>query len=164
MSDKINIDPEGPNITASLAQFFMPNISAESKTSIPGELNNMAVVENRVALLGSASWNGAAEYKAGSEFHERVAAFFATFGGTPSCRSLRAFGIVYPASLRRNPRSVTSMVQQIVFEDEICWVARLRLRQLKAVFDSREALDSASTFKVEIGSMKFLEYIIFGLP
>ncbi|TAQ87757.1 hypothetical protein B7494_g3920 [Chlorociboria aeruginascens] len=33
MSDKINIDPEGPNITASSAQSSMPDVSAESKTS-----------------------------------------------------------------------------------------------------------------------------------
>jgi hypothetical protein len=55
------------------------------------------------------------------------------------------------------------MVRQIVFEDGIRWVGRLRLTQLKAVFGGREALDSAFALKVDIGSIRFFKYVIFGL-
>lgn len=53
------------------------------------------------------------------------------------------------------------MVPQTVFADGISWVARLRLTELKAVFRDRLALNSASTLKVEIASLKFLKYVIF---
>ncbi|KAH6707915.1 hypothetical protein BKA61DRAFT_739162 [Leptodontidium sp. MPI-SDFR-AT-0119] len=71
----------------------------------------MTVIENRAALLGSASWNGAADYKTGDELHERAIAFFAA----------------------------------------------VKLPLLKAVFGDREALDPASSLKVEIASMKFFK-------
>lgn len=123
----------------------------------------MAVVENRAALLGSASWNGAADYKTGDEFYERATAFFAAVkwdvlasissslrNGIP-CEFGEKFSIGH-----------FNMVQRIVFEDGISWVARLRLPLLKAVFGGRE-LDSASSLKIEIASMKFFKYVIIGL-
>jgi hypothetical protein len=128
------------------------------------KLTNLTVVENRAALLGSASWNGAAEYKTGAEFHERATAFFAVVkwdvlaslssslrNGIP-CEFGEKFSIGH-----------FNMVRQIVFEDGISWVARLRLPLLKAVFGGREALDRASSLKVEIASMKLLKYVIIGL-
>ncbi|PVH70379.1 hypothetical protein DL98DRAFT_661210 [Cadophora sp. DSE1049] len=118
----------------------------------------MTVVENRAALLGSASWNGAADYKTGDEFHERATAFFAAVkwdvlaslssslrNGIP-CEFGEKFSIGH-----------FNMVRRIVFEDGISWVARLRLPLLKAVFGGREALDRASSLKIEIASMKFFK-------
>jgi hypothetical protein len=71
-------------------------------------LSNMTVVENPAALLGSASWNGAADYKTADEFHERATAFFAAVKWTCSRQSLRAFGMAYLVRLGRNSRLVTS--------------------------------------------------------
>ncbi|KAH9211764.1 hypothetical protein DL95DRAFT_525548 [Leptodontidium sp. 2 PMI_412] len=118
----------------------------------------MTVIENRAALLGSASWNGAADYKTGDELHERAIAFFAAVkwdvlaslssslrNGIP-CEFGEKFSIGH-----------FNMVRRIVFEDGISWVARLRLPLLKAVFGDREALDPASSLKVEIASMKFFK-------
>jgi hypothetical protein len=117
------------------------------------KLTNSSVDENRAALLGSASWNGADAYKIGDELYERATAFFAAVkwdvlasissslrNGIP-CEFGEKFSIGH-----------FNMVQRIVFADGISWVARLRLPLLKAVFGVREALDNASTLKVEIAS------------
>jgi hypothetical protein len=128
------------------------------------KLTNSSIDENRAALLGSASWNGADAYKIGDELYERATAFFAAVkwdvlasissslrNGIP-CEFGEKFSIGH-----------FNMVQRIVFADGISWVARLRLPLLKAVFGDREALDNASTLKVEIASMKFFKYVMFGL-
>ena len=48
------------------------------------------------------------------------------------------------------------MVRQITFRDNVKWVARLRLPELKEVFGSRELLDVERTMEVEVATMKFL--------
>jgi hypothetical protein len=121
----------------------------------------MSIDENQAALLGSASWIGADAYEIGGELHERAIAFLAAVkwdvlaslssslrDGIP-CKFGKKFSIGH-----------FNVVKHIIFEDRINWVARLRLPPLKAVFGGREALDIASTLKVEIASMNFFKYVI----
>ena len=125
---------------------------------------NMAVVETRAVSLGSASWNGAAEYETGGEFHERATTFFAAVKWDVLASLSSSLRNSIPCEFgEKFSIGHFNMVRQIVFEDGISWVARLRLPLLKAAFGSREALDYTSSLKVEIASMRFLKYVITGL-
>ncbi len=124
----------------------------------------MSVVENGAVSLGSASWNGAADYETGGEFHERATAFFAAVKWDvliSLCSSLRN-GI--PCEFgERFSIGHFNMVRRIIFEDGISWVARLNLPSLRAAFGDQEVLERPLCLKVEIASMKFLKYVMIGL-
>ena len=119
----------------------------------------MTVVENgAVCPLGSASWKGATDYETGDKFHERATAFFVAVKWdvlASLCSSLRD-GI--PCELGGNfSIGHFNMVRRVAFEDGISWVARLSLPSLKAASGDDGAHDRASSFKVEIASMRFLK-------
>jgi hypothetical protein len=137
--------------------------------SEPAELSpvkptNVTINEYPAAVLGSDSWKGADAYEVGNEFHERATTFFASvkWDVLASLSSSLRNGIPCDFSERFSIGHF-NLVRHIVFADGISWIARLRLPQLKAVFGDREALDNVSVLKVEIASMKFLKYVIFGL-
>lgn len=124
----------------------------------------MTEVENQAASLGSASWTGADNYEVGGEFHERATAFFAAVKWDVLASASSSLRNGIPCAFgERFSIGNFNLVRQIVFEDGVRWVARLRLPELKAVFGGREALDIASTLKIEISTMKFFRCVIFGL-
>jgi hypothetical protein len=118
----------------------------------------MTAVEKAV-LVGSASWNGAADYEIDSVFHKRATAFFESLNWkelTSISSSLRN-GI--PCGFQGDfSIGHFNMVRHIVFEDGISWVARLRLPLLSEAFGGREALDCDGSLKIEIASMNLLKY------
>jgi hypothetical protein len=117
-------------------------------------------VKDPTEYLGSASWIGADEYEPGDEFHERATTFLATvkWDVLASISSRLRNGV--PCKLS-GTYSIGhfNMVRRIAFADGVSWVARVRLPEL---FGDREALDMASSLKVEISSMKFLKYVVYG--
>ena len=109
----------------------------------------MMADESQAAILGSASWIGADAYDVGDELHERATCFFNAVNWDVLARLSSKLRAGVPCSLSEK-YSI----------GHFNMVARLRLPQLRAVFGDREALDSASTLKVEVASMKFIRYVL----
>ncbi|KAF5672697.1 kinase-like domain-containing protein [Fusarium denticulatum] len=109
-------------------------------------------------LVGSTSWIGADAYDPGDELHDRALAVLdelnwdhllslsSALNNGVSCTFSQKFSIGH-----------FNMVRRIDFTDGTSWVARVRLPELRSVFGDREALDVASTLKVEVSSMKFFK-------
>lgn len=110
--------------------------------------------------LGSASWIGADEYGSDGEFHERATSFLATvkWDVLASISSRLRDGVLCKFSETYSIGHF-NMVRHIQFADGVSWVARVKLPEL---FGDRDALDVASTLKVEVSSMKFLKYVVYG--
>ncbi len=108
-------------------------------------------------LLGSSSWVNADEYEVGGELYNRATTFLAAvkWAALISLASKLRHGIPCHVGERYSIGHF-NMVRQIVFADEITWVARLRLPELKPVFGIREALEAERCMKIEVSTMNFL--------
>ena len=53
-----------------------------------------------------------------------------------------------------------NMVRRIIFDDQVSWIARLRLPPISNVPADREAASVARILEVEVAGMKFLRYVL----
>ncbi|KAK7419615.1 hypothetical protein QQX98_003206 [Neonectria punicea] len=108
--------------------------------------------------LGSESWIGADATQSQDAFHQRASAFIAAVKwdallsissrirhGTP-CKVSDEFSVGHSNMLRR-----------IVFDDQVSWIARLRMPPVSDLPDDREAASDARIMQVEVAGMKFLK-------
>lgn len=109
--------------------------------------------------MGSAAWIGAEVYEEGHALHKRATTFIAEVRWdkvTSLCSNLRNV----PCDIGRNfSVGHCNLVRQIIFNDGIIWVVRLRLPDLPTVFGNRETLDAVSTLAIEVATMKYLRYV-----
>ncbi|KAG4272632.1 hypothetical protein FPRO04_10374 [Fusarium proliferatum] len=109
-------------------------------------------------LVGSTSWIGADAYDPGDELRGRALAVLAKLNW--DCL-LSVSGALKNGVLCTFSQNFSighfNMVRRIGFTDGTSWVARVRLPELRTVFGDREALDVASTLRVEVASMKFFK-------
>jgi hypothetical protein len=107
-------------------------------------------------MIGSASWTGVDDYNVDSVYYERATDFLATIqwdlleslasnlrNDTP-CKFLEKFSI-----------GSVNMVRQIMFDDGICWIVRLRMPNEEAYSGH-----AVAGFKTEVACMNFLKYVI----
>ncbi len=108
-------------------------------------------------LLGSSSLVNADEYEVGGELYNRATTFLAVvkWDALISLASKLRHGIACHVGERYSIGHF-NMVRQIVFADDVTWVARLRLPELKPVFGVREALDAERCMKIEVSTMNYL--------
>lgn len=151
----------------------LENQAGQKVSNIP-EPDEVSLVELTIILmdlkqdeqttsLGSASWNGVDRYEVGDESYERAIAFLAMvkWDVLASLSSNLRNGI--PCKFRENfSMGHFNMVRHLVFEDGINWVARLKMPGLESAFGCRDALNNASILEVEVASMRFFRYAIFG--
>jgi len=112
------------------------------------------------APLGSAAWINAREYNVGDELHDRATSFVSTIKW--DILELHAAKLRHGISCRVGENYSVghfNMVRQLIFEDGLSWVARLRLPELRSVFGDREMLDVERSMKVEIATMALLKWV-----
>lgn len=111
-----------------------------------------------VDLVGSSSWIGADAYDPGDELHDRALAVLDKLNWDHLLSLSSALKNGVPCTFSQNfSIGHFNMVRRIDFTDGTSWVARVRLPELRTVFGDREALDVASTLRVEVASMKFFK-------
>lgn len=111
-----------------------------------------------MTALGSDSWVGASDYDEGDELHTRVSEFIK---GINWKRLTEVASDLRKGSKCRLSEKYSvghfNLVRKLVFEDGVSWIARLRLPLLQNVFGTREALDVASSMRIEIATAKYLK-------
>ncbi|KAF5687134.1 hypothetical protein FCIRC_2522 [Fusarium circinatum] len=122
--------------------------------SLFGKLESNAPVD----LVGSISWIGADAYDPGDELHDRALAVLATLNWDHLLSISSALKNGVPCTFSQKfSIGHFNMVRRIGFTDGTSWVARVWLPELRTIFGDREALDVASTLKVEVASIKFFK-------
>ncbi|KAF5976140.1 protein kinase-like domain-containing protein [Fusarium bulbicola] len=97
-------------------------------------------------------------YDLGDELHDRALAFLAKLNWDHLLSISSALKNGVPCTFSQKfSIGHFNIVRRIDFADGTSWVARVRLPELRTVFGDREALDVASTLKVEVASMKFFK-------
>ncbi|CAJ2505976.1 Uu.00g001060.m01.CDS01 [Anthostomella pinea] len=102
-------------------------------------------------------WTGADCYDADDELHERATSFYASV----NCDSVAAHCILLrdgvPCTLSDNYSiGHSNLVRQIVFQDGVTWVVRLRLPDLPTTLGNRETITGTEALEIEVASMKYL--------
>lgn len=112
-------------------------------------------------LLGSDFWIGPDATQSDDEFHHRASVFVA---------AVKWDALLYVSSNLRHgiPCKVSdnfsighfNMVRRIIFDDQVSWIARLRMPPVSAVPADREAASAASILEVEVAGMNFLRQVL----
>lgn len=121
-------------------------------------LKAVVIAITNMSALGSDSWICASGYDEGDELHTRVTDFVKRVDWdslTNIASSLRN-GFKCTLSAKYSVGHF-NLVRKLVFEDGVGWVARLRMPLLQNVFGTREALDVASSMRIEFATAKFLK-------
>ncbi|KAH6646233.1 hypothetical protein BKA67DRAFT_97034 [Truncatella angustata] len=109
------------------------------------------------SVMGSEAWIGADATQPDSVFHERAASFVATvnWDALLSIASHLRSGMPCKISDKFSVGQF-NMVRRIIFDDEVSWVARLRMPPVSAVPTDREAASVATVIDIEVAGMKFI--------
>lgn len=121
----------------------------------------MSTISKTTALLGSDSWIGLDATQSDDEFNQRASMFVATINWD-------ALLSVSSQLRHRIPCKISdefsvghfNMVRRIIFDDQISWVARLRMPPISAVPTNREAASVARILEVEVAGLKFLRQVV----
>ncbi|KAL7928021.1 hypothetical protein V8C35DRAFT_285584 [Trichoderma chlorosporum] len=118
----------------------------------------MNAASGTTTALGSDSWIGADATQSDDAFHQRASAFVAAvkWDALLSISSHIRHGIPCKASDEFSVGHF-NMVRRIVFDDQVSWVARLRMPPISDVPADRESASVARIMQVEVAGMKFLK-------
>ncbi|KAJ5945993.1 hypothetical protein N7454_002832 [Penicillium verhagenii] len=133
--------------------------ATDSDDQKPG---NETMVKISAESLGSSSWLQVDDQKSDDYFDLRAITFLESIKWdvlASICSRLRS-GIQCGIDGKYSSGS-RNIVRRVLFVDGVSWVARLKLPNTDMIPGAHDALDVASTLKVEVSTMKFLKYVRF---